>query len=509
MKRFIVIWLPKWPIDCRERRTTKPKDPFALTSEMNGGVRLYAVNEAAASLGLVPQMKLANARALAPELSIAPATVEQDQEALLSLADWCGRFSPWCATDGGRGVRLEITGCAHLFGGEVEMLAIMTSQFRKMRITAVFGLADSPAVAWAVARFGSKPSVIVPPGEGARYLAAFPIQALRLAEKTLSGLEKVGLRKISDLYDLPRAPLELRFGRQLLQRLDQISGREAEPISPLRPTAPFRTRMTWPDPIGLLTDIEAAAVRLTTELCRQLDGHGKGTRKVELALYRADGQVIRMSVGTSVVTRDAKHMMRLLLEKLPDIDVGFGVDVMICSALQVAPYRGQQTSFNKMTTVSDSTGEMTQGMTQSLGQLVDRLETRLGTPHVLRLIPFESHDPARAYAVVPPMAPPTSLSWPQKQPRPLRLLPVPERMKMIFEGPRAQHYQWRQETGRVAALEGPERISPEWWRLALETRDYFRLQATTGQRFWVYTSYARREEIQARSPDWYMHGFFS
>jgi protein ImuB len=266
--------------------------------------------------------------------------------------------------------------------------------------------------------------------------------------------------------------------------------------------------MTWPDPIGLLPDIEAAAKQLTEELCRQLEVHGKGARKIELALYRADGQVVRTPVGTSVVTRDAKHMMRLLLEKIPDIEIGFGVDVMICSALQVDLYRGQQTSFARMTS-SETTGEITQGMAQSLGQLVDRLETRLGASHVLRLIPFESHDPARAYAVVSPMVPLASLSWPQKQPRPLRLLPVPERMKMIFDGPRAKHYQWRQEQGEVVALEGPERISPEWWRLALETRDYFRLQAATGQRFWVYTSYARREEIQTPAPDWYMHGFFS
>jgi protein ImuB len=495
-------------MDCRERRTERCKEPFSLTHEVRGAVRLYAVNEAGVSLGLMPDMMLANARALAPKLSVSPATPEQDQMALLKLADWCGRFSPWCATDGNQGVRLEITGCAHLFGGEVEMLDMMASQFQKMRIAAVFGLADSPAVAWAAARFGSEPSVIVPSGEGVQYLATFPIRALRLEEKTLSGLEKVGLRKISDLYDLPRAPLELRFGRQLLQRLDQISGKEAEPISPLRPTAPFRTRMTWPDPIGLLPDIEAAAKQLTEELCRQLEAHGKGSREIELALYRADGQVIRISVGTSVLTRDAEHMMRLLLEKIPDIDVGFGVDVMICSALRVDLYLGQQTSFNKMVP-SENTDEITQGMAQSLGQLVDRLETRLGAPNVLRLIPFESHDPSRAYAIVAPMAPASNLTWPQKQPRPIRLLPVPERMKMIFDGARAKRYQWRQEQGEVVTLEGPERISPEWWRLALETRDYFRLQADTGQRFWIYTSYTRREEIQISSSDWYMHGFFS
>ncbi|MBL4813284.1 MAG: DNA polymerase Y family protein [Rhodobacteraceae bacterium] len=391
------------------------------------------------------------------------------------------------------------------------MLALMAAEFKKMRIAAHFGLADQPAVAWAAARFSGQGWKIVDPGSGPAFMVDLPISALRLEERTVASLEKVGLRRISDLYELPRAPLELRFGRLLLQRLDQIAGREAEPISPLRPTAPFRTRLAWPDPIGHLADIEAAAERLAIELCRQLEKHSKGARKLELALYRSDGQVVRLIVGTSVASRDAQHMIRLLAEELPDIEIGFGVDVMIFSALQVEIYRGQQTGFGNMLS-RPSTMAMTRDishsdMQQSLGQLVDRLESRIGTPNVLRLIPFESHDPTRAFPAVRAMTPPSTLSWPQRQPRPLRLLPVPERMKMIFDGPRAAEYAWRREAGAVAALEGPERISPEWWRLALETRDYFRLRAQTGQRFWVFTASVRGEERQ--SQDWYMHGLFA
>ncbi|MCF8466134.1 MAG: DNA polymerase Y family protein [Sneathiella sp.] len=509
MKRFVAIWLVRWPIDCRRQQTPGREAPFALTSEMSGGVRLYAVNDVAAALGLGYGMTLANARAMVPELVVTQGTPEKDAERLLALADWCGRFSPWCALDGGDGIRLESTGVAHLFGGEERMLALMAGEFKKMRITARFGLADTPAVAWAAARFSGQAVTLVAPGEGPAFMEAFPVSALRLEGKVVTGLEKIGLRKISDLYAVPRAPLELRFGRQVITRLDQVTGRGAEPISPLRPAALFRTRLSWPDPIGLMSDIEIAADRLATELCRQLEKHSKGARKLELALYRADGEVERITFGTSVPSQDPKHMIRLMAERLPDLDIGFGVDVMIFSALETAPYRGQQTGFATMQATPGPASGAGEEKKQSLSQLVDRLESRIGAPHVLRLIPFESHDPARAFTVVPAMAPPSTISWPARQPRPIRLLPVPERMKMIFDGSRATNYAWRQETGAVAALDGPERLSPEWWRLALETRDYFRLQAATGQRFWVFTSAPVREKTPAQDQEWYMHGFFA
>ncbi|MFC4273480.1 DNA polymerase Y family protein [Sneathiella chungangensis] len=504
MKRFIAIWLARWPTDCRRRPSADT--PFALTCEESGGIRLYSVDAAAAMLGLEAGMTLANARAMVPNLAVAPATPERDEDRRRMLADWCGRFSPWCALDDGDGIRLEITGVAHLFGGEEKMLSLMLAKFQKMRITAQFGLTDTPAVAWAAARFAGQEIMIVPPGAGTAFMADLPVRALRLDEKTVAGLEKVGLRKVSDLYDLPRAPLELRFGRQLLSRLDQVSGQEAEPISPLRPAAAFRTRLSWPDPIGLLSDIEAAADELAVALCRQLERHGKGARRLELALYRADGEVIHITFGTSAPSRDARHMIRLLGEKLPDIDIGFGVDAMIFSALETAPQQMHQSGFVSMQK-AEASGSAADGQ-QAFSQLVDRLASRIGAGHVFRLVPFDSHDPERAFAVVPAMTPPVNGRWPARQPRPVRLLPVPERMKMMFEGPRPARYAWRQEEGGVSALEGPERISPEWWRLALETRDYFRLEAASGQRFWIFAAPSVRGAKPLRDQQWYMHGFF-
>ena len=75
------------------------------------------MDRSAARLGLSVGMTLADARALVPSLTAADADPAADAKALASLTDWCCRYSPWCAMDGQDGIRLDITGCAHLFGG--------------------------------------------------------------------------------------------------------------------------------------------------------------------------------------------------------------------------------------------------------------------------------------------------------------------------------------------------------------------------------------------------------
>src|SRR3546814_11258041 len=75
-------------------------------------------------------MPLADARALVPGLRTAPADAAEDARVLAGLADWCGRYTPWVATDGGDGLFLEITGCAHLFDGESRLRADLLRRLR-------------------------------------------------------------------------------------------------------------------------------------------------------------------------------------------------------------------------------------------------------------------------------------------------------------------------------------------------------------------------------------------
>ena len=124
-------------------------------------------------------------------------------------------------------------------------------------------------------------------------LAALPVEGLRLDAPILETFLKLGLRRIGDLYPLPRAPLARRFGDQPLTRLDQALGTLAEPIEPRRPPPAFRTRLAFVEPIGRPEDIAAATSRLLAALCRQFEQAGVGARKLEIALYRVDGSVDR------------------------------------------------------------------------------------------------------------------------------------------------------------------------------------------------------------------------
>src|SRR5258708_35742231 len=105
--------------------------------------------------------------------------------------------------------------------------------------------------AWGRARYAEKAADVLCPRSGERAApAALPVDGLRLDKPILETFLKLGLRRIGDLYPLPRAPLARRFGDPPLPRLDQALGRLAEPIEPRRPPPALRTRPALAAAIG-------------------------------------------------------------------------------------------------------------------------------------------------------------------------------------------------------------------------------------------------------------------
>ncbi len=241
--RMVSIWMPLFPIERlkRERGGRLPDDlPFALVGNGEHGLMLTAVNRAAMHEGISPGFRLADARAIIPKLLTAPADPEADHAFLIALARFAGRYSPCLNRDGEDGLWLEITGVPHLFGGEHALLADMAFRFRRFGFKARFGLADTLGGAHALARFARSSSAIVACGQIREGLASLPVEALRLEADTIRLLKRLGLKRIGDLYDLPRASLERRFHsaaetEAVLKRLDQALGRREEPRKPLLP----------------------------------------------------------------------------------------------------------------------------------------------------------------------------------------------------------------------------------------------------------------------------------
>ena len=509
-------------------RATGPV-PFALVAPDRRGPVLWAVNREAGARGLRPGMRLADARALLAGLATARADPAADRRGLERLALWCNRFTPWCAVDGSGdsdsgdgGLLLDITGCAHLFGGEAALMNEIAARLTGLGIEARLGLADTPGAAWALARFSpaanGRPDVrIAAPGELRTAIAGLPVEALRLAAEDAHLLRRLGLITIGAVENLPRTSLARRFpcrerGSAVLARLDRALGRQAEPLVPLVPPPACLERLSLPEPLIDRAGLDAVLARLMPELAAALERGGLGVRRLALWCYRVDGGVVRRAVATARATRDGDHLLRLFQETLETIDPGFGIDLAALHAERVEPLAPKQLSLAE--------GGRRRG---DLNLLVDRLLARLGTGAVCRLEPVARHRPEQAERAVAPgrdPAPwreaPASSEAPATPQRPFRLFDRPEPVDVMAEVPDGPPllFTWRRVRRRVARAAGPERIEPEWWAGTggggrNETvRDYYRIEDADGRRYWLYRAGLHGDGDAEGSPRWYVHGLY-
>ena len=93
---------------------------------MKSARQIAALNDEAAKLGLRAGMSLADARAMYPSLIAVDADEAADARTLDAIADWCDRYTPLVGLDPPDGLFLDITGCAHLFGGEAGLCRDLT-----------------------------------------------------------------------------------------------------------------------------------------------------------------------------------------------------------------------------------------------------------------------------------------------------------------------------------------------------------------------------------------------
>lgn len=536
-KRIVSLWLPRFAAEWRLRGIGEIADgPFAIVAEVSGATRIASLNAAGEGLGLARGMGLSDARAMAPDLITRPAAPEREAAALAAIARWAGRYSPFIATEGNEALVMDATGCAHLFGGEEAMLTGMTAELADLGFTARAGMADTRGAAWALARYAptsvapgalsgdgiasdahatrvrtpkrkrwTRPEIapsdggragavaIAPPGGARAALNPLPLAALRLPAETISRLQRLGLRRVEELTLTPRAGLARRFGMEIPLRLDQALGMAPEPISPDRVAAPLAARISFPDPIGLTTDIEAATHRLLTQVCKRLKERAEGARKLRLMLRRVDGEAEVLDVGLARPTRDPKRIAPLFLKRVDEIDAGFGIDAARLLVITAEPLSDVQHS-GHFAAKAEATARLSPGGGEAFADLLSRIGGRIGLERLTRPLPAEGHIPEKAWITAPAAySEPMKGDWPDRSRfRPLALFP-PEQVTMDPPDHPPQRFRWRARTHDVTFAAGPERIAPEWWlddpNWRSGPRDYWRIETAEGLRIWLFKAH--------------------
>lgn len=479
---------------------------MVLVEKIGGALRLAAVDPAAARTGLTSGLTLADARARMPSLRTIVHRPEADAALLLQVIEDFGRFTPMIAEDAPHGLMLDVTGCAHLFGGEAGLIRAAHGRAGRIGLKVRSAAASTPQAARALARFG--PGGLFAAGEDRQAVRRLPVAALELPERDAQALQRAGLKRIADLDDRPRAPLAARFGPDFPARLARILGDEDMRITPHRPPPPIVVDRVFFEPILTDADVERVLSDLLVDAADRLDQAGQGGRAFEAGFYRVDGQVRRIVVRTGRATRDVEALLRLFRERLAalsnPLDPGFGFDQMRLSVLEAQRQAPTQRGLD---------GDRPDG--EDMSRLIDRLTARLGPEAVLRFEPLGSHIPERASRMVPAAAAGRpDQTWAERIPgdpplRPLQMFDPPQPVETLAEVPDGSplRFRWRRVLHEVALAEGPERIGGEWWHAPdQKTRDYYRVEDREGRRFWLFRQglYGESDE-----PRWFVHGLFA
>lgn len=497
MARYVVIWFRYLKTDRMIIRQPELREvPFALAAKQRGRMVITASSKMAIATGITEGMVVADARSVLPGLQVMEEHNDIAAQLLTALATSCLRFTPTVAIDLPDGLVLDISGCAHLWGGERPYLKDILCKLKNAGYHVRAAIADTIGTAWAIARFGRIKAIIEPGGQ-MESLLSLPPAALRLEPFITQRLQKLGLLRIEQFIRMPRSVLRRRFGKALLFRLDQALGAEAEVITPVVPIEPYQERLPVFDPIRTAAGIEIALKKLLDKLCLRLARESKGLRKCVLQGHRLDGNVQQIEINTTRASRNVLHLFKLFELKIPGIEPDLGIELFILTAIVVEDLLAEQETFWNVSGTNDQS---------SIAELLDRLASRSGIT-ISRFLPDEHTWPERAIQRTVTLSDKPATEWRLDLPRPILLLSQPEQIEVTVPIPDypPMHFHYKGKLHKVIKADGPERIEQEWWIQDGRYRDYYVVEDEQGARYWLFRSGSYDTGI----PKWYLHGFFA
>lgn len=509
--------------------------PLILLQTLANRQLIVACSNAAAKVGIRVGMTLAQARALCAEVSYADWRPDEDQKTLEALGRYLTRFTPVVATgtqdasdlDSPPSIHnpqstlfLDLTGCEHLFGGGEIMIRRIAQALRGLRIPAFLASAPTPGAAYALTWSPGLKLLSLPTQPR---IDDVPLSGLRLPEEVLASLHHLGLETIGQLRSIPRDQLPARFGRALNQRLDQLSGRLPEPLTPLPVPITLQSHFDFDGSVADPQVLEMTFQQLLSPLLLQLERRGEGIRELEITCHcdpwnKQKQQTLVQNLSISRPTRNARSLLNLYRCAHDQMIQAAQVSAQVARSRSKRTSRNFDSGFTAMTlrvmrfqALPHEQVQMYQadnsGRERAWQATLDLIRTRLGNQSLQQVELKESYLPEKAYERRPAAMEAEiqeAAAIKEMGDRPLQLQPPVELAVMVSPSREADgtplRFNLSGEVHTVRHAIGPERIAGQWWEGHDRTRDYFDVTDTTGRRYWMF-------KVQ-ESGKWYLHGTY-
>ena len=468
--------LPSLAIDAvlRQRDESTKQQPFALIDGPPQRRVLAALNDAALALGLMPGQSLAAAQAICPSLHAEPIDPRHAERSRRLLAAWAYRFSPLVAIEPfDDAVLFEAEGSFNLFGPWLRFAGRLHAELDALGFQHHLVLAPNPHAAHALAAAHADLAVTTPDAQQ-RALSALPMQSAGLDPRAATRLQRMGLRSLGRLFELPRDALAKRFGPALLDRLDELRGTAPALLPMYRPPDRFEAQIELGFEVVRTEALLFPIRRLVGDLAAFLSARDGGVQRFELRFRHEDHAPTILQLGLLAPERDPQRLFDLVRQRLERLRLA-------APTLEIELHARELPAF-----VPEAGGLFDPRQAQQLSwpQLRERLRARLGGDAVRQLQPLSDHRPERAFQQRreerrQPVIQTTS-------PRPTWLLPRP----ILLRDPAPR------------ILTGPERIESGWWDGGDTRRDYYVVETSRGQRAWVFCA------VGEVGP-FHLHGWFA
>ncbi|WP_300322030.1 DNA polymerase Y family protein [Accumulibacter sp.] len=492
---WLVLYLPRLPLEVFPGLPS----PSAIVSHE----RVVVADRAAALAGVIPGLRLAEAWAFLPTLSVHQRDVEREQTALTRLACWAGTFTSEICCLPPRTLLLEVAGSLRLFGGVAMLFERVVAGCAEQGFAVQAALAPTPLAAQWLARAGDD-EVCLDVAQLPQRLGRLPLSVLDFSPETQARLGNFGARLLADVLRLPRAALARRLGAGFAADLARALGDLPDPRPRFVFPEYFAERLELPARIENAMTLAFAGRRLITTLCGWLAARSAGISECRFEFAHERGARQRpatvLVLAFATATRDAERIARVLGERLPRLELPAAVELvsLYAEALEALPGR--------TASLFGESSEAAAG--DAVAALVERLRARLGKDAVHALSTVAEHRPENASRRVSPwlvkggksaagLRAASGMPDTPPGPRPLWLLARPRALREVAGRPQCG--------GPLRLLAGPERIESGWWDAAEPAalgdvrRDYFVAISVRAQWLWIFRSRA----------GWFLHGVFA
>ncbi|PUA18575.1 DNA polymerase Y family protein [Glaciimonas sp. PCH181] len=472
--------------------------------------QVLTMTGSAAASGVRSGMRRGGVLAIAPQTTLCERDATQEQTVLEAVALTLLQYTPEVAHAEEASLLLNVSASLSAFGGRLRLCRRVRASINTLGFSAQISMAPTAQGAWLLARY--LPHSLAHAGlrkqrrcirieTMARHLNALPFWILPATHPYQQWLEEIGCSTLGDLRKLPRAGLQRRSDKRILEALDCAYGIAPEMFDWVRAPKEFSAYLELPDRIEHAEAVLFGARRLIQQMIGWLTVQQLAISGFVLSMAHERGRQAVLPSTLEVTLAEPAwheaHLLRLLKERLSRFQLSAPIISLRLSATQVTP----------MLPPTGSLFPEPGGTTADYHRLLELLTARLGAESVLTPAAVADHRPevangwrgasnvgasgaigAQAGNTVD-MANTVVLGR-----RPFWLLQQP--LALLVRDHRPFY------GSPLQFLSGPERIEAGWWDARIAVRDYFVAEGDEGACYWVYRERAG-EEI-----NWFLHGLF-